>query len=315
MTHNPQHIERRTLLISTYACLLIGLAGIGAYVLSDSQAIMLDGLFNLIYFLTGLLALKVSKLVQRGDDDRFPYGYAFFEPLTNGIKGLLVSGISIVAVLDAINALLSEGRAIAADIAIAYGVFASVICWTLAAITHRGFKRSQSPLVHADAQNWLVNGAISSSVMLVFITIPFIHGTAYENVIPYLDPALVLLVMLISISIPIRMAWKAILELLNRAPPAAVINEVSATIKDCLKDLPIEALYVRIVQPGRTRLIVAHAVLPTDYAFEGLMQLDTYRADTLQALQAQHDHVVLDIIFTADKKWGAPVGAAEAGIN
>jgi predicted Co/Zn/Cd cation transporter (cation efflux family) len=67
-------------------------------------------------------------LVAGGDDERFPHGYAFFELLVNGIKGMLVLGMSVMALTGAVEALLTGGRPIAAGIAIAYGVFASITC-------------------------------------------------------------------------------------------------------------------------------------------------------------------------------------------
>ena len=43
-------------------------------------------------------------------------GYGFFEPLINGIKGLMVLGISAMALIGAIEALFSGGRLIALGI-------------------------------------------------------------------------------------------------------------------------------------------------------------------------------------------------------
>jgi len=94
------------------------------------EAIMLDGVFNLTYFATGLFTLKVARLIARGDDERFPYSYAFFEPLVNGLKGVLVLGVSIMAVVGAVQALVGGGRHIAAGMAISYGTFASIVCWS-----------------------------------------------------------------------------------------------------------------------------------------------------------------------------------------
>jgi predicted Co/Zn/Cd cation transporter (cation efflux family) len=64
--------EQRGLRISTAGNLIIGLVGIVVAQLSHSQAIMLDGVFNLVYFVTGLFTLKVDRLVISGDGERFP---------------------------------------------------------------------------------------------------------------------------------------------------------------------------------------------------------------------------------------------------
>ena len=305
--------ERKALLISAMGTLIIGCVGLISSVISSSQAIMLDGLFNLTYFATGLFTLKVARLVQKGDDERFPYGYAFFEPLVNGLKGVLMLGVSIMALVGAVEALFSGGRSIAAGTAIAYGIFATTACWSLAFTTRKGAERSGSPLVQADAENWLVNGAISSAVLLTFVGILLIRGTRLEFLTPYVDPSLVVIVVLISISVPVRMAWQALMELLNRTPSPEIVQQVQQIVEAGLVDLPVQQLYVRVVQAGRTRMVMTHVVLPSDYQVEGLPQFDALRAKTNEDLKKVHLNTILDMVFTADPGWGAPASlGAEA---
>jgi cation diffusion facilitator family transporter len=299
-------VEQKTLVISALGCIVIAMVALWASYASDSQAILLDGLFNLTYFLAGLFTLKVARLVQRGDDVHFPYGYSFFEPLVNGIKGLLILGVSIMALIGAIQALLAGGRSIEAGIATAYGAFATIIGWALAWISHRGYSLSESPLVKADADGWIVNAAISTAVLLAFAFIWSIQGTHYENLAPYMDPALVLVVVLISLSVPIRMAWAALMGLLNRAAPPFITEQVTSIISNSLESLPVEELFVRVIQPGRVRLILAHVVLPEAYRPEDLRMLDLQRSRTLEALKKKHQNVILDMLFTTDRIWGAP---------
>ncbi len=301
-------LETKVLLLSAGGNLVISIVGIVFAVISRSQAILLDALFNLTYFASGLFTLKVAKLVLRGDDERFPVGYAFFEPLINGLKGVLVLGVSIMALAGAVQALFTGGRAIAAGAAIAYGMFAATACWLLAIATRRGAKRTGSPLVLADAENWLVNGAVSSAVLLAFASILFVQKSPFKFIVPYIDPSLVIIVVLISISIPIRMAWQALMELLNRAPSPEIVQQVDDIVKKCTAGLPIQSLFVRVIQPGRTRMVMAHVVLPAEFQFDGLAMLDAVRAATLKELKATHLATILDMVFTADPAWGAPAG-------
>ena len=189
-------LEKRYLIISAIGNALVGCVGVTVAAVSSSQAILLDGLFNLTYFATGLFTVRVATLVAGGDDERFPHGYAFFEPLVNGIKGMLVLGVSVVALAGAVEALLTGGRPIAAGMAITYGVFASITCWTIALITRHGTKATGSPLVGADAENWIVNAAISSCVLLAFAGILVLRMFELDAIVPYVDPTVVLAVVL-----------------------------------------------------------------------------------------------------------------------
>ena len=66
---NPSpNAEAKVLKVSTTGCLVIGCVGVVSAVLSSSQAILLDGLFNIIYFATGLFTLRIARLVQRGGE-------------------------------------------------------------------------------------------------------------------------------------------------------------------------------------------------------------------------------------------------------
>ena len=306
MNQPSQDSERKVLLVSAGCNLLIGIVGTLFSILSSSQAILLDGLFNLTYFAIGLFSLKVAQLVRVGDTELFPMGYSYFVPLNNGIKGVLVLGMSATAFMGAVQALFVGGRAISPGLATIYGIFATITCWTAAKLIRRGARRSGSPLALADAQNWVVNAAISSAVLLAFVTVYAIQNTPIEAVIPYVDPVLVIGVSLITISVPVRISWQSLMELLNRAPSKDIVDGVEDIVRQCIAQLPVREMFVRVVQPGSTRLVLVHVILPSDYPIAGLPELDTLRDRALAELQKVHATTMVDLVFTADRKWGAP---------
>ena len=72
---------------------------------------------------------------------------------------------------------------------------------------------------------------------------------------------------LIPISVPARMAWQAVMELLNGAPPANVVARMREIVTKQVCELSVKDLFVRVIQPGRTRMVLAHLVLPVDFPF------------------------------------------------
>ena len=299
--------EKRYLKISALGNVLVGCVGIAVSGISSSQAILLDGLFNLTYFATALFTLKVATLVAGGDDERFPHGYAFFEPLVNGIKGMLVLGVSIMAIVGAVQALLAGGRSIAAGTAVAYGVFASTVCWCVAAIMRRGAKTTESPLVSADTENWFVNAAISSCVLLAFAGIFLLKALELDSLAPYVDPAVVLVVVAISIAVPVRMSWTALMALMNRAPGSDILKRVTKIVDASIASLPVKERFIRVIQPGRQLMVLVHVVLPDEYGPERLAHLDAVRTQTYKAFREAHVETIVDMLFTADRRWGAPL--------
>jgi len=301
--------ERRYLFLSAMGNLGSAVLGLVFAALTTSQAILLDGLFDVAYFITALFTLKVARLVHREDDERFPVGYAFFEPLTNGIKGVMVLGISIMALAGALQALVSGGRQIVAGLAILYGSLAVVLCAVLAVVMRRASRKHHSPLVKADAENWIVNGAISSCVVLAFTSILVLERIpSLQWMVPYVDPVIVISVVLLSISVPVRMAWRALMELLNRAPSDEIVDQVKEAVRHGITELPAREHFVRVLQPGRLRIVLVHVVLPSDLPMMTLDRFDVARARTLKQLRDRHLATVLDMVFTADRRWGEPAG-------
>lgn len=298
--------ERGVLIVSALMSLLVGAVAVTAASLTQSKAILLDGLFNLVYFLVALITVRISALATQPDDRKFPFGYAYFESLINAGKGLLILGVALFALGDAVIALLSGGRTIVAGPAIVYALFATLACSGTAWLLFRSRRHNDTPLMRADSENWLVNALISSAVLLTFCTIPLARWLGWHDIVPYVDSVLVIAVVLLCLSVPIKMARGAIRELLNRAPPRAVRQPVQAAIQTALADLPVRQLQIRMVRPGRQLYVMIHVVLPEDYPLINLAALDAIRARLRAAISAVHPNQVTDTVFTADPAWAEP---------
>ncbi len=86
---NSRKLERWTLLLSAAGALFIAALGIGFFLLTHSEAIILDGLYSMVGFVMALTAIRVSKLVYEPSNIHFQFGYAGFGPLFNEVKGLV----------------------------------------------------------------------------------------------------------------------------------------------------------------------------------------------------------------------------------
>lgn len=302
--------ERRALLLSTVAALLVGVVGVTMAMITNSGAILLDGMFNLAYFMFAVVTVRVASLAQRPDDEAFPWGYSYFESLINAGKGLLILGVSAVALVDSLAALVSGGREISAGLAIIYGVFATCTCSGTTLLLYLIWRREPTPLVRADMENWMVNSLVSSAVLLAFGLIPLADAWGFGRITPYIDPTLVAGVVLICLGVPVRMAWRGVMELLDRAPPEHVTGPLRKAVDEVLAPLPVRKLYLRIVRPGRTMFVTAHIVLPGDFPVERLTRLDEIRQQLDAALRRLEPRLVTDVLFTADDRWAMPTSGA-----
>ena len=56
---NRKYIERQSLLVSVFVNFIIGMAGLLVYIVTNLNALLLDGVFSLIAFVSSLAALYI----------------------------------------------------------------------------------------------------------------------------------------------------------------------------------------------------------------------------------------------------------------
>ncbi|WP_342594371.1 cation diffusion facilitator family transporter [Salinicola lusitanus] len=297
--------ESGALRLSMAVAAFIGIMALVISALSGSQAILLDGLFNAIYAVVGLFTLRVGRMALSPDDDTYPFGYGYFESMVNACKGLLMLGVSALALFNAVTALLTGGNAIAAGISIVYAGVATASCVATAFALKRISRHVSSPLLEADIENWRVNALISAAVLLAFCLIPLAQALGWYAIVPYVDSWLVIAVVLLCLGVPIRVARRAILELLNRSPQPAIAEPVRAALTSTLAPLPTEAIYIRMVRPGRLLYVTVHVVLEPGHPLS-IAEADRWRAALDTCVRRISTPVLVEALFTGDRRWAAP---------
>ena len=297
-----QNIEKRAIHLTILGNVGMALLGISFALYTSSEAILLDALFSGINFIIALLSLRVAHLIGQLDDESHPFGYAIFEPLLNLGKGTLVTAISLFASFSALGALLSGGRAIVAGPALWYAAIAAAGCWVLAIVQRRLAQRSNSPILELDTKNWFIDGVISGAVALAFVVVIAIEQTPLAWFVPYADPTLVLLLVISTISIPLRIIrenWRQIV--LGAAEPEFQ-EQVRAVVEAKLGLIPYQRYHIRQCRIGRLVYVQIYIQLDADIDFQP-SQADRVRSQLYAELQQSIPHLAMDAIFTTDPAW------------
>lgn len=298
--------ELRALALSAAAALLLGIAGLAVSLATGSGAIMLDGAFNLCFFVTALATLQVARLLRRPDDSDYPFGYLQFEPLINTVKAALILIVGLLALIDAGFVISRGGNDVSAGLALSYATFGTVVCGLLVfALRHKG-RRVASPLVDADVENWVVNLAITLGMLAAFCLALWLQRAGAERAARFVDPILVGLVVILTLGIPIRMARRGLLALLQRAPAAEVVDSIDALVRDAIAGLPLRKLYVRVIQPGRTTYALVHVLLDDGAAGLTIDRMDALRRAIVGAVADRYPPAIVDVIFTTVDEFAAP---------
>ncbi len=306
-----RHLEREQLALqlSTWGSLVMAVLGITFGLLTPSEAIMLDGFFNAISFLMAGLSLWVSQQLRQPDSEDFQFGFASFEPLVNLSKGLLISFLSLFALVSAIGALLHGGRTQNPGMAIHYAALAASGCLLIATIQIAIARESGSPMVQVDAKNWFVNGAISLSVGIAFGVVAFIQNTSWSWLVPYADSTIVTALVLLTLPIPFKIVIESLKQLLLGAPSWDTRKHIKALFKASIAGLPCANYWLRMTRVGRQLYLHTYWLLPPDFELTSVDQLDLIRERIATVIKRDYNYLALDIIFTQDPKWAGPGNA------
>lgn len=277
--------------------------GVGFALLTKSDAILLDGVFNLITFVMSLLTLKVAMLIKRGESIKFQFGYYNFEPLLNLVKGFIILIVCVFALVSSIEAILGGGKELQMELAVVYAIIATIACFVVALILKHYKKKLHSPLVDVDAFNWLMNGIISGGVALTFIIAYFMKKTDWSHFVPYIDPALVCILVLSVISLPIQTIREGVNQLLGKAPASKLEQKAREQIDELVREYSFEHSQIRMMLIGRLFYVLIHVLVPNTFTLTQVRELDKIRERFDEAINKLHPGVVIDVVFTEDSRW------------
>jgi cation diffusion facilitator family transporter len=300
MTDAGNDKEISSLWLSIVGTLFMALLGFTFAWLTDSQAILMDGAFSFINGIVAVITLKVARMIQRPEDETFHFGYAHFEPMLNVIKGLLTLVICVFAAVASVQVILEGGRQLNAGLPILYAVIASDGCFLVAAIIRRNARQSTSEILQVEAKGWLIDGVLSAAVALAFIGMALILRSPWADYARYVDPVLMLVLILAMAPIPLKIVKDNLLELLWIAPSQHTQQQIETTVNDWLGDQRPVAHSLHMVKIGRSIYVQVRLLVPVEMAQTPLCELDELRNDLNSRLELLHPNLVADILFTRD---------------
>ncbi|MGF1582446.1 MAG: cation diffusion facilitator family transporter [Gemmataceae bacterium] len=290
--------------VSMCGYLFMAALGIGFAWLTQSQAILLDGVYSLVSFVMAMLASRVVKLVDLPESDTFHFGFAHFEPWLNAVRGLLILVLCSFAFFSAVSSLFHGGRELKAGIAVIYGIVAALGCVSIASLQYRNSRRANSPVLAVDARNWMIDGVLSGVVGIAFVASWLLQGAeTFRHWIPYVDPLLVSVLVIAMSPVPFRMFFDNLKEVFFVAPDSTSQTEIRNKVESAVQDLPARKVNVRMVKIGRFAYLFIHVVVEEDYTVGSVKQLDDIRQRIYRSLDVSPLRLVTDIVFTCQENW------------
>ncbi|MFD1882547.1 cation transporter [Paracoccus pacificus] len=195
-----QGIESRSLIVAMWGNLFMAAAGVLAGFLSNSAAIMMDGLFSMVGFVSLLLARRISGRVTAGPDRLRPFGYAADEAIFVTFRALSLLGLVLAASTTSIQRIIAYLRGeVPAPLNFGampyYYLIITLTCFGLWWLHYRAWVKTgrSSDMLKLEGQAAAFDGAITVASGLGLAAIYFFGKGPLAPIAPVGDSIIVLL--------------------------------------------------------------------------------------------------------------------------
>lgn len=252
--------ERKALRYSMAAAIaLAAMAAVWGWI-SQSQVILLDGLYALIGIVLTWMSLRVSAIADSGPSARFPFGKDALIPVVIAVQGMALLATLTYAAVEAIRVILGGGADVTAGSLVAYGsisTVASVAIWR-----YMGRVDNTSDLLAAETRQWGASAAFSALVAVGAVVAIILGRTDFSDADRYVDSVLVLAGCVMLIPQPFSLLRTALVELLEGAPSEQIQMHIRDAVSVVRDEFALEEPTLTMSKVGRKLYIEAIFLVP-----------------------------------------------------
>ena len=277
--------------------------------LARSQMIVFDGMYSSISVGLSALSLVAYRAVQRGPDERYPFGRDVMGSLVIVVKGVAIAALCLYALTGAILDVIAGGREIAVGSAATYAAVATVGCGLMVRLLRRGSRRStdRSDLLEAEAAQWLLDTLLSAAVLLGFAVALVMELRGRTDLSVYIDPILVGAMSLVFLALPVRLVREGLRGVLATAPQAEVQADIERAVTQVAARHAIAETATRVTTFGERFDVTVTFLLAGATTELRVAAFDRIRAELDELLRALPHGLIVTVSFTADRRFvGAP---------
>lgn len=303
--------EQGLLRTSIAATLFIASIGIAFGLASGSFSIVFDGVYSLVDASMSGLSLMVVRLItshasslqmSRKLRERFTMGFWHLEPMVLALNGILLSGVAIYALINAVSSLLEGGRHLEFGIAMVYAALTVAACVTIAVIEGKANRKLRSDFVAMDVKGWVMSASITAALLIAFCFGYAVQGTSLEWVSPYIDPAVLALVCLVIVPLPMSVVRQALADIFL-VTPGDLKQHVDVVAQAFVERHGLQSYRAYVAKVGRSREIELYFIVPPQMAAKTIEQWDAWRNEIGEAIGGEGPNRWLTVVFTGDPEW------------
>lgn len=296
--------EQRLLWQSAGLMGLIAVAATWFGLLTNSHAILIDGIFSFVAVIIKMLMIMTSRLTTRESSKKFQFGYWQFEPLVLAAEGGFTLIIVVYAFLNGMISLFSGGNAMNFGLAVIYALTFTFANMGYYLYVHRVNRKLKSSLIHFDNMSWLVDACFAASLFISFGLAYLLEQTSYAHYGVYVDPVILVILSLTMLPVALNILGPAVRQVLGMAPEG-LHEKVHEVMDDFMVRYRFKDYVSSVQRYGKIAFIDIDILIPKNYPIQEVGDLDRIRDEIDKALGGKSVRKWLTITFTTSRRWMA----------
>lgn len=256
--------EKSILRLSFIAGLVFAMVELLYAILSHSQSVLMDAVYDATELIFIALILFLTPLFYKPVSEKHPYGFFQVESIFLIIKGFMMLSVTLGVATQIVESALTGGNSVnelgISVFQLVLGLVSVVIYWIMKRMNHS----LSSPTVDAEILGWKVDIAYSLGLSAAFFAAMFLDKTPLRFIAPYFDQIVAVIVMFMMLPESVKMLWSAMKDVFLFPPDEETVNQIKDICNTILEHSTFEPVFFDITKTGRHMWVVIYFQVEQD---------------------------------------------------
>ena len=225
-SRSKQKYEKSALRISITGSTIFVILEIVMAVITRSQAVLLDSVYDGVEILMVFVSLSLVPLMYKPSSESHPFGYQQIESLFVVVKGAIMIAVTVGLIINNIQIIFHGGQHVNFSMVAYFEMSATLVSIAVIFLLRRMNSKLTSPIVIMEIQEWQIDSVASFGMCIAFFLPQIITGEWFQPLIPYLDPILAIILSLFMLPVPIKTVITGLRDLFLLPPEEETVQEI-----------------------------------------------------------------------------------------
>ena len=289
-----QKREKSAMSVSLYGNLVFVVIELMMALVTDSQAVLLDAVYDGVEFCMLLPSIFLIPLLYKPSNEEHPFGYMQIKTIFVVVKGITMTAVTFGLIFNNINLMLHGGHIVSFHTVAGFELFACILGIIVTVYLYYKNKQMESPLINMEMQGWRIDSFISLGMTVAFLLPMLIPFDWFQHIVPYLDQLITIVLSLVMIPTPIHTVITGIRDLMLIPPEEETIDDIKETIEPIIGVYGHKNLYYDIVRTGRKLWISVYISFEKDIV--SLSKFKQLQDQCIKALASKYSDFYFELL-------------------